>query len=199
MPLPLFLLSYQQDYDETYPTVRLANSGPASNVEWFDEITPYVKNTQISFCPSAGSTGVSTSNTTYTNSNYGFIGNVIGYVPWGNRQGFNLPGGGTCPAAPSPVTLASVATPAERIFVADAANYDTEVHYWYRTDNTTTPTAQEATDHGGAYYWVDGARHLGGANCGFLDGHAKWFPATYPYRKDVKPTCAGPINYYRTD
>ena len=114
------------------------------------------------------------------------------------RNGFNLPGGGTCPAGTAPRALATIEKPADRIFVTDASQFNTEVSYWYRTDNTGTPTAAEATAHGGAYYWVD-TRHLGGANCGFLDGHAKWLPGTKPYRNDPEPVCAGPIEYYRTD
>jgi len=149
---------------------------------WYDLLTPYCKNTQIFFCPS--STG-----TAYTALHYGFVNQVVGYHH--NRTGFNF-GGETCSTGTAPRAMATIDKPAERVFVTDAVNFNTEVSYWTRTDNTTHPEV------GGAYYYVD-CRHNGGGNCGFCDGHSKWLPGTRPYRSDPNPVCAGPLSYYRTD
>jgi UDP-3-O-[3-hydroxymyristoyl] glucosamine N-acyltransferase len=45
-------LMYAQDYDETLPSYRLASSSPGCQINWWNQITPYVKNNQIFTCPS---------------------------------------------------------------------------------------------------------------------------------------------------
>jgi prepilin-type N-terminal cleavage/methylation domain-containing protein/prepilin-type processing-associated H-X9-DG protein len=45
-------MQYIQDYDETYPGGAGMGLGGAWNPAWWDEITPYLKNTQVFNCPS---------------------------------------------------------------------------------------------------------------------------------------------------
>lgn len=182
-------LQYAQDYDEMLPQSGAWGEPGHFMQYWYSTITPYVKSTQIYFCPSSASTS-------YYSSNYGFVNQVVGYCQ--SRTGFTLPTGGSCATASAPRAMSTVASPSERVFVSDAANWNTEVTYWYRTDNTGTPNATMATSVGGAYYWID-SRHNGGANCGFVDGHAKWLSGTNPWRSTPATVCAGPLDYFRTD
>jgi prepilin-type N-terminal cleavage/methylation domain-containing protein/prepilin-type processing-associated H-X9-DG protein len=46
----LGLLQYAQDYDETIHFVSAAN--PGIRPTWFDKTAPYIKSTQLAFCPS---------------------------------------------------------------------------------------------------------------------------------------------------
>ncbi len=183
--ITLATMQYAQDYDENLPMSGKWNPPPSGPgfIYWFDAIGPYVKNTQVFICPSSTSQG-----SIYT-WNYGFVNQVVGYEL--ARGGFNWPAGGTVASGTAPRSLATVDKPSERVFVTDASNYNTEVSYWYRTDSSYTQV-------GGAYYWVD-CRHNGGANCGFVDGHAKWLAGTSPYGASHPNVCAGPIDYYRTD
>ncbi|MBU0486276.1 MAG: DUF1559 domain-containing protein [Proteobacteria bacterium] len=178
-------LQYAQDFDEKMPESffwwdPLPHVSPNCTY-WYQAIDPYCKNTQIFRCPSSTQANINS-------WNYGFVNQVVGYHH--NRTGFNF-GGQTCSGGTAPRAMATIDKPAERVFVSDAANFNTEVTYFIRTDS---PYPQV----GGAYYWVD-CRHNGGANCGFVDGHSKWLPGTRPYRNDPEPVCAGPLEYYRTD
>ena len=179
-------LMYTQDYDEKMPEgFRWHDPLPhvAPNCTYWDEaIAPYVKNTQIFYCPSSATAS-------YRSWNYGFVNQVVGYND--NRNSFTMPDGSTCPGGTAPRALATIAKPAERVFITDAQNYNTEARYWYRTDSPYTEV-------GGAYYWVD-CRHNEGANGGFCDGHAKWLKGTSPYGPTHPNVCAGPIEYYMTD
>jgi prepilin-type N-terminal cleavage/methylation domain-containing protein/prepilin-type processing-associated H-X9-DG protein len=185
-------MQYAQDYDEMMVRSGYWIISPTWFSYWFDQLGPYTKNTQVFTCPSSN---YRTLSPYPTYGNYGMVNQVVGYQT--GRNGFTA-SGWTCAGGTAPRSLGSIIAPAERVFVSDASQFNTEVTYWYRTDNTTTPSAAEATAHGGAYYWVD-CRHNGGANCGFVDGHAKWLTGTKPYRNDPEPVCAGPIDYYRTD
>ena len=49
--LDLAIVQYVQDYDERFPTVRIALPNGA-NVDWRNIIQPYIKNTQVTGCPS---------------------------------------------------------------------------------------------------------------------------------------------------
>lgn len=182
-------LQYAQDYDERMPQSGAWREPGHVMQYWYDLIGPYAKSTQIFVCPSS-------SNANIYAINYGFVNQVVGYS--GGCNGFTLPTGGSCSTAAAPRALATYTAPAERVFVSDAANWNTEVTFWYRTDNTGTPNATMATSVGGAYYWID-SRHNGGANCGFVDGHAKWLAGTNPWRSTPATVCAGPLDYYRTD
>lgn len=184
--ITLAALQYAQDYDEKLSRSfnwwdPFAHTAPYYTY-WWDNLGPYIKNTQVFFCPSSNSTSMGS-------WNYGFVNQIVGYHM--GRAAFTLPDGTVVPSGTVPRSLGSVSAPAERVFVTDAHNFNTEVSYWYRTDSSYTQV-------GGAYYWVD-CRHNGGANAGFVDGHVKWLPGARPWRNDPEPVCAGKLDYYRTD
>ncbi|MGI5818939.1 MAG: H-X9-DG-CTERM domain-containing protein [Armatimonadota bacterium] len=141
---------------------------------------PYLRNEQILICPSS-------SNRTNVNAwNYGFVRQTTGYQT--STGAFQHPDGSTISGRTAPVAMSEIHSPSELVLVSDAHNFYTELAFWYRTDSPFSEV-------GGAYYWVDG-RHNGGANLGFIDGHAKWFPSTSPYGPDNPNVGAGPIEYY---
>ena len=179
--ITLGTLMYAQDFDERLPQSGhwLYVGGVRTMMTWHRAIEPYLKNAQILRCPSSSSSNVNA-------WNYGFVVQTTGYA--GGTFAFVLPDGTSVPSQSAPVALAKITAPAERVFVSDAHNFNTMVTFWYRTDSPYSEV-------GGAYYWVDG-RHNGGANCGFLDGHAKWLTSTSPYGAAHPNVCAGPIDYY---
>jgi prepilin-type N-terminal cleavage/methylation domain-containing protein/prepilin-type processing-associated H-X9-DG protein len=177
-------LSYAQDYDEALPVQGSNGIAWLTFQRWYNSIMPYLKSTQIEYCPSS-------QNTNIANHNYGAVEQVVGYLPWGGCAGFTG-GGTTCSTVSAPRYLGTYVSPAERVMVADASEYTIGVQYWNYTTNTDTKSP------GGAFYWVE-SRHNLGANCGFVDGHAKWLPATSPFGSPWVNVCAGPITYYRTD
>ncbi|MFW5867446.1 MAG: DUF1559 domain-containing protein [Armatimonadota bacterium] len=180
--ITLGTIMYAQDFDEMLPQSGhwLEVDGERTMMHWYRAIEPYLKNEQILFCPS-------TINKDSPGSwNYGFVVQITGYA--NGTFAFTLPDGTSVSSKSAPTALAQVQSPSERVFVSDAHNFNTMVTFWYRTDSPYDEV-------GGAYYWVDG-RHNGGANCGFVDGHAKWLTSTSPYGPDHPNVCAGPIDYY---
>ncbi len=167
-------MQYLQDYDETYPAGLIgdasASYGPVSQNSAFttakltaDSIYPYVKNTQLFYCPS-GDGGVMYS------LDYGY----------NNRLCPDLRTLGT-----AGVKLATVKAPAECVMNGDSGAYmlgdngltSPTGNFWYwpgtacgRDPATLTPyalTGFAATD------FVSG-RHNTGLNIVFADGHTKW-------------------------
>ncbi len=174
-------LMYAQDYDDRLPRSGYweETADPRWMLHWYDAIMPYLMNEQILNCPSSRSTNP-------RDWNYGFVVQITGYAT--HTFAFEHPDGTSIPATPAPVLMAEIDSPSERVFVSDAHHFNTMVTFWYRTDS---PHDQV----GGAWYWVDG-RHNGGANLGFVDGHARWMPSTSPYGPQNPNVCAGPIDYY---
>ena len=175
-------LSYAQDYDE-----KLLQSCDGPGVSWCANIEPYIKNTQVMLCPSSSK---STATPAYLSYNYGFMQSTVGYR--GNCVGFTY-GGTSCSSFAAPRAMGDVQFPAERVFVADAGGNAGGSYtiapgqMWYTPSNVGAGSGPN-----NSYYWVD-CRHNEGANCGFLDGHAKWMAGT------LWNECAGPIADYSTD
>ncbi|MFO8079024.1 MAG: DUF1559 domain-containing protein [Armatimonadota bacterium] len=172
---------YAQDHGEMLPQGGYW-SPDGEMMEWYDVLEPYLRNEQILLCPSSSERNPKT-------WNYGFVRQTTGYQ--GSLGSFEHPDGSTISPGSAPVALARVNNPSEKVLISDAHNFYTELAFWYRTDSPYDEV-------GGAYYWVDG-RHNGGANLGFMDGHAKWFASTSPYGPDHPNVAAGPLEYYYLD
>ena len=154
------ILSYAQDYDEHLP-FRWWRQSPSFGLNWDTAIYPYVKNSQLFVCPSAGGKGA-----------YDF---TYGYQ---NAYLSNL-------------SLGAVQKPAECIMVCGdvAMAYNNGASYYDRHidapsvfNNPPTPPPDEVN---GIPLTTDpqyGQRprpvHNGGCNLGFCDGHAKWMTTT---------------------
>ncbi len=159
---------YFQDYDEMLPDLLMGRdtNNSAMYVYWYQNLTPYIKNTQIFTCPS------------YTPSwiGYGGMREVLGYA---GGLGHTTASPAAWTSATSPdrsgygQAVADMKFPAENILVIDSTNWTCQRDYWHRTDNTNQPNVELATKYNNAYYVADG-RHNDGANAAFADGHAKW-------------------------
>jgi prepilin-type N-terminal cleavage/methylation domain-containing protein len=126
--ITLGTLMYAQDFDEMLPQGGhwLYIGGVRTMMYWTRAIEPYLKNTQLLMCPSS-------SYKTHPHAwNYGFVSQTTGYN--GGTGGFVLPNGTSVPSYSSPVALAKITAPAERVLVSDSTNFYTVLHYWYRTD-----------------------------------------------------------------
>jgi prepilin-type N-terminal cleavage/methylation domain-containing protein/prepilin-type processing-associated H-X9-DG protein len=169
--LSLAVMMYSQDYDDTLPADDLEYSGDDPHVEnegdgtWRGMVQPYVENVQIFFCPSHNC-GTPTFDGSWDDwglkASYG-----INTCHW-DSEGGSYSGPPHTP--PYGKALARVQAPAQCIFLTE-----TDGGYSSGIGSKTTrwvPSGAWAT------------RHNGGANYGFVDGHAKW----------LKPEVLDPAN-----
>jgi prepilin-type N-terminal cleavage/methylation domain-containing protein/prepilin-type processing-associated H-X9-DG protein len=155
-------LSYVQDYDETFPPGGEVEDGvgnasyPPNPVTtyWYTVLTPYMKNTQLLLCPSSSQS---------TTLGYGWNYVNFGYNPE------SAPGDGWC------MTLARITQPASTIVIGDNEDYSdrnsANILWLY---STIAIAVGSYNDSG-----LIAARHNGGGNYAFADGHAKWLSQEY--------------------
>jgi prepilin-type processing-associated H-X9-DG protein len=155
-------MQYIQDYDECYPLgyrnagtneylpVTKVTKNPGGWVQWCENIYPYVKNGQIFVCP----------------SNNGLVD--YSYNAWLMPRSYTTV---------APFNLAQLTHPAETILYFDT--YAGATHpcgYPWVVSARTSPDceAKPAADYSTFKY----ARHNGGCNIAFADGHGKWMANT---------------------
>lgn len=144
--LGLGMLQYAQDYDEMMPQVYKDQG--ATRFWWFNDIQPYIRNTQLYRCPSGSATG------------WNYNGIFFGYaLPM--RHIF-LEGG------VAQKKLGDFQRPAELLMALDG-NWP-----WthYCTQDAVSCTCCTYTCK--PPYSPNTQIHNEGANCAFFDGHAKW-------------------------
>ncbi len=210
--LSLAFLMYAQDNDETYCRVKTLSAANemAFNVTaldgndptqqlWTGLLSPYIKNTQVVLCPSAGYSVVQS----YGGYNFDTISDTLvntaqistsmnaGLDPFGN---FACLKGLTTQPTPDPsgcttaATVASISLPSQTISFADGVPSSPGAAY-------PIPVPQVGFTVSGAFPLdVPGGvsnRHTQGTNVGFLDGHVKWYTTT---RIIYKPVVGDPTN-----
>lgn len=162
---------YTQDYDETYPLANMAYTGGA----WYQILLPYIKNSQIFVCPTAGEIkysggyGWNICGTHYAGTGGTGIGDGFGWNP----SNFNTPTG-------SYLKLSSIEEPAETIMIGDpnSDGYTANGYYLYPNSYNRIPVL-----HGGQVgpfnesAEVAVTDHNGGGNYVYADGHVKYLPA----------------------
>jgi len=139
---------YAQDYDELLPHYA-DHDCTAGRKVWNQLITPYVKNTQIFYCPSAPTVALG------IGVNYPHIINC-GVI---TSTGVPIPG----------VALATIQFPAQAMLLCDSQQ---GYLVYCRICWPNGPRAGEETGR------VPLDRHNEGCNVGFCDGHAKWMKST---------------------
>jgi prepilin-type N-terminal cleavage/methylation domain-containing protein/prepilin-type processing-associated H-X9-DG protein len=159
--LGLAMLQYAQDYDETYPPAYCV----LPTVPWPQLLQPYVKNTQITVCPSDKDVWLA-----LPNWGVSYILNYRMHPPLDSPTGVGI-------------RMGTVVRPAEALTMIDNADGST---------GNLIPTCQYAWGTTGAAAsagynaWARiSARHNDGANCGFADGHAKWLKDTECMREST--------------
>jgi prepilin-type N-terminal cleavage/methylation domain-containing protein/prepilin-type processing-associated H-X9-DG protein len=149
--IQLGLIMYCDDHDQKYPVGDTANiAGDTASQDWYMELVPYLKNSQIYLCPSDGNPFA---------DNYGAFSAV--------SYGGNCVWSQTDQAIGLPATLSqdTIQYPAEMINVADSDSWMID------KDCPTTIT----TTTGSAYAF--NPFHNVGFNGSYADGHAKWMAA----------------------
>ncbi len=157
----LGVLQYAQDYDETLPYASTWFLGDGTRQDWWRFLAPYCKNDQMFQCPSYK--GVT--------QGYGWNYQNFGYL---SNAGAFSSGQGT--------TLGKVVVPATTILVGDnpdSTMYGAGTIYIYGPLQYDPGTPAVLATPGN-----DSARHNGGGNYGFCDGHVKWLSAMDAATKD---------------
>ncbi|MBC7328559.1 DUF1559 domain-containing protein [bacterium] len=186
------LVMYVQDWDETFPAWTPPCAGAAPGLFWTEQLMPYLKNKDIFRCPSAPKVRQEQAwwNFSYcypikygrpensVNSNYGYHEIIKNY--W-NCLGKNTS------------KLVSIVAPSETVVIADCKddilgpyirdintgiNVDVALANAGGTPGQTLPglicsCLPQITDLNRALDAL--ARHSGGSNIIFADGHAKWY------------------------
>jgi prepilin-type N-terminal cleavage/methylation domain-containing protein/prepilin-type processing-associated H-X9-DG protein len=190
------LMSYTQEYDEKYPAAYNSNYQP-----WVNSVQPFMKSTQIFFCPNDGATGkpVPSDQGGWGGVTISYAANGIngcqptfpGGCGWSAQGIINLPwdlGSGPTP----PRSLAEVSSPTQTIMVSekhsadnpqpvDPAGNPTMVGVpsnfgpfstFDHVDDTPNPTRAGDAYRTGRNGKVS-TKHLETANFLFADGHVK--------------------------
>lgn len=198
--LTLGVMQYVQDYDETFPYSATEREGgasvtdPATAAQWSirGKLAPYVPgalstsfSNNVFHCPSAlpwpaQSTSGSTSSSLYWPSDYGFnineenlpAASASSWFQSNPNYGFN-----------EKVTLAQIQTPSQFLLLADASRiYATGAYQPGR--GSLAPNGFWSLGQVASQAAFD-ARHQGGANVGYADGHAKWCKAGFIWRGPI--------------
>jgi prepilin-type N-terminal cleavage/methylation domain-containing protein/prepilin-type processing-associated H-X9-DG protein len=194
-------MMYVQDYYETFAFRPSGNAvGPGaecswryvcdtpqtrsgSYINWWELVTPYMKNYQIITCPSAPNEYNGAPNGWTATKSFGIGLNA--YPDWGltRSPGVATPYGGTIYPG---VSQASITKPAQTVLIADAGylTYKTYWETWPRNGLNkhagTSPWVAPRPEYESGSEWAPEPRHNGSdgdfsglCNVGFADGHVK--------------------------
>lgn len=153
-------MMYAQDYDEMMMNGHYSFTQTNGYLFWFERVLPYVKNTQIFSCPSAPQ--------------------VISFHAWGTPPDFTnvvvkygVSAAAVARSATTAYKLTVFTHPAETVMVGDSYHQYPNGAAQYAAANECggTPGCTCGTTHPADPNF---ARHNGGSNLAFCDGHAKW-------------------------
>ena len=159
--ISLGVLQYTQDYDERLPYA--INNGFAlgqNNRYWWHVVQPYVKSFQIFKCPSNADSRIVGATDPFTS----VAVDAQAFSAYCANYGIIVTDNGNASANPS-MALASIVSPAERIYFGDATGVNIAASPWTVGTPNTPP---------GNWDRVATTLHLEGANYAFADGHVKW-------------------------
>jgi len=179
------ILMYSSDNEEVLvPSLIAPGDNPNSpGVRiWQELVAPYVKSVDVYYCPSGRQAPRTSSAPNWAMRGWPSIG-YNGHMAVWYWVGAGLPNN---PDETRIVPYRSmIKKPAQFVLLADSPNGDTNAPYncrgyltdnnWYggcRGDSTGRLHRTDITSHVGIGIM---ARHSGGLNLGFADGHTKWF------------------------
>ena len=158
--LGLGIVMYAQDYDEKLPIhcpYWPEYNGNANHPCWAGQIYPYVKNSQLYACPSFPRDALMDNVSSPT-------GNAYAAVPRSYGWNFEL----------NTQKMGVIRYPAECIALADARNNDKADREDCCAPGYLAPAPRSGCCATEAPWGRVSFRHNEGANCAFVDGHAKW-------------------------
>ncbi len=191
-------LQYAQDYDGLLPLSNYTQTKPG-NGSWYFEVDPYVKggvpedstsgslqgfqNASVFLCPDLQPDATHYAVRSYINNvNYSstLATTTTNYSSGGKYSVFTNTG----------TTIDAIKTPSNTVLLAEgggAVNYSTGCDYAIHAtcQGVSTDAANGIPDtptatHDKTNYPVGRARHSGGSNFAFFDGHIKWVKAPSP-------------------
>ena len=183
--LGLGILQYTQDYDERLPATYVGTQNTGTQSTWRYQIYPYVKSTQVYFCPSVSyasgtllwkpldpDPALTTSATDEVRSNAGYSMHRAHRSP-----GAPTPPSGEVNTSLVTVALSQVNSPSETFELVEMQGASGSNNHQY--DPQAANTLDIAPDANGKFpNAAGGTRHFDGYNFLYLDGRVKWLPAT---------------------
>ncbi len=184
----LAMMQYVQDFDETFPVAQFDSS---PTYYWYQAIAPYVKNTQVFACPTAGQIRrVDGTDTVQYSGGYGYniggtstLGGSTGAVVR-NGFGYRTSGGNWwTPTGTGPLKMATLQEAANTIQIADPASTGYQNNGLFAVGYSTV--SYMPVLHGGRVgpfttspQAITTPPMEGGGNYLFADGHVKFLQAT---------------------
>jgi prepilin-type N-terminal cleavage/methylation domain-containing protein/prepilin-type processing-associated H-X9-DG protein len=171
----LALVQYEQDFDETVIPPAIGTSG---GYDWMDLLLPYYKDTRILVCPD-----VPTNRIFCTTQGLPMSAWASDTCPAGKYEATYAINNTYWSTASQwvfqnpPIVMSSLESPSMTIFAGDAMAWGSGNNYQVSGVSIQNIDNMQAIGWGGAYngsgqgQWV--ARHTGGVNFIFFDGHAK--------------------------
>ena len=155
------MMMYVQDYDEKFMDGSSGLTQANGNLFWFERILPYVKNVQIFDCPSA------VQDTSYHSwgTPPNFTGKVVKY---------GVTSAAVSRTAGTVYALAVFTHAAETALLGDSYHQYPNGAAQFAAANECRGTPGCSCASGSAPANAANARHNGGTNLAFCDGHAKW-------------------------
>ena len=182
----LGMMQYVQDYDETFP--RIYYTDGTGTQFWWNVLQPYVKSTQVFYCPSSPFA----SSSTPTNGNYGANREIM---PLFNDAVIS-----------EPAKLATLQSAASIYLIMDFGTYSAYHNYAITSDTSVTylpgmgdggGTCQISSTRPTGVTDCQSGRHFGGVNIAFADGHVKWLQSSIVVNQAKEAKIAGHTSAWR--
>lgn len=152
-------MMYVQDYDETYPSgMYAANQSLRQPEVWFNQLQPYIKNTNVYQCPSGGAA-----------NKYFWLPYPVDYVVnWHMIRSTVTPA--RTPTGTPALAMAAVDAPADYILISET-NRGMNNYNWHANDFNWVRTFGWRR----FFLYRDAlTRHNSGMVAVFADGHSSW-------------------------
>jgi prepilin-type N-terminal cleavage/methylation domain-containing protein/prepilin-type processing-associated H-X9-DG protein len=170
-------MMYVQDYDErfVYWTTGAGDADTGAQA-WWAAIYPYVNNVNVYYCPNHDGTDVDYDSYSYHNTHFWKSPSWM----YGMNPNIQYETGG--------LSLAEIRAPSSLVVLGDSCHgmgdtwrmcYAETPGSWRSSPRKCDVARDELND--------EYARHNGGNNYGFADGHSKWFKGNDMYGKMTQP------------
>jgi prepilin-type N-terminal cleavage/methylation domain-containing protein/prepilin-type processing-associated H-X9-DG protein len=167
--LGLGVIQYIQDNDQKFPAVFDSNRSP--NINWGQEIYPYVKSLAVFSCPSNVAGGAETASGTYMGNSNGQENIPVSYAMNGDIGFVN---GGQLDYGPYKPE-AAINEPTQKIMITETYVNNPNSHWpgWIYCPSSGSTPCTPSTWTTSSVYQAMFAGHTGFMNVTYIDGHVK--------------------------